>query len=80
MEIKLGKGFCLTDERAESSYGGAVLVDATGEAYGPNDLVPVASVFCKARFLVDFLTQDQRFSGHEWRIIQAFTGISADII
>jgi hypothetical protein len=34
-----GRRYTLTTDRAESSYGMPVLVDESGQAYGPGDIV-----------------------------------------
>jgi hypothetical protein len=40
----LGRRYALTIERAKSSYGIPVLVDESGKAYGPGDIVSIRDV------------------------------------
>jgi hypothetical protein len=41
MEVRLMGSWKLTTDHAASSYGQPVLVDGTGEVYGPGDIVKI---------------------------------------
>jgi hypothetical protein len=82
MKARLGPSWELTTESAASSYGQPVLVNrATGEAFGPGDVVRFGPSlgFVLAADIVRRLARTERLGKPEAALVARFVGLGAAV-
>ena len=76
-----GKTYTLTDEHPASSYGQPVLVDQSGKAYGPYELVGhavdfgVLAISSTARAVAGYIRDDQPNNADAIKLLDKFNAI-----